>query len=116
MIDKTVYQIQPGQVEKIDDIIALLDKVNADVQRSGSMKEMMLALGMVGATAALATSLLAKRNKIVETAVLLGAGTLAIGKGIKVIHDSLAGAEKVTDNIVTGLEALLKKKNKDKLK
>ncbi|MFA5428610.1 MAG: hypothetical protein WC279_10450 [Sulfurimonas sp.] len=54
------YELQPGQVRVVADILAMLDVVNDKVERAANPEDLLLSLGILGATAALATSILTK--------------------------------------------------------
>jgi hypothetical protein len=54
------YELQPGQVRVVADILAMLDVVNDKVESAANPEDLLLSLGILGATAALATSILTK--------------------------------------------------------
>ena len=55
----SVYEFQPGQMNNIEDILELLDAVNADVGKNRDAKsKMILTLGMLGLSAAAIFTLL----------------------------------------------------------
>ena len=68
----TQYELQPGQVGVVSDILEMLDTINDRMKNAENDTELLRTLGIIGTAAALASAILVKNKGMVpDTAEIL---------------------------------------------
>lgn len=64
----TQYELQPGQVGVVSDILEMLDTINDRMKNAETDTELLRTLGIIGTAAALASAILVKNKGLVPDA------------------------------------------------
>lgn len=64
----TQYELQPGQVGVVSDILEMLDTINDRMKNAENDTELLRTLGIIGTAAALASAILVKNKGLVPDA------------------------------------------------